>query len=421
MLLNNLKLKKMKIIYVKKVLTVILNDNTVITKGDCTKELYDKVLEKSEDEQAVMKMLLPKFYEKVEEFKEKEEEIEAIKTLVEDIKTSSIITTKDKRSYILDVSDAISLPQDFVKAIISAEKENNTEIVQTYKNFWTLACLNPDAKARDNMFWFLTKWGFKLSKSGLFVAYRNANVVSKGKISATLSSELIDFVTASYVKIKTQKKSPKSFHVIITVSGYEETYCYKKIDADLSSTDTIVGVVYDLYQQINNPDEEDSSPEYTDAHSGKFKIKIGKIVSMPREDCDERQDITCSKGLHVASKSWLEKQGKTYFGTQGLMVLVNPVDVVAVPKEDSYGKMRVCAYLPIMPIKKNKFGNIIEEDIPTGFEDNFFNIQIDYKGEKNREDVGNYTITIPDSPILNIKTITQNLQDIKVLLSKKVC
>ena len=409
----------MKLIYVKKVLTVILSDNTVITKGDCTKELYNKVLEKSEDEQAVMKMLLPKFYEKVEEFKEKEEEIEAIKTLIEDVKTSSIITTKDKRSYILDVSDAISLPQDFVKAIISAEKENNTEIIQTYKNFWTLACLNPDAKARDNMFWFLTKWGFKLSKSGLFVAYRNANVVSKGKISATLSPELIDFVTASYVKIKTQKKSPKNFNVIQNEGELE--FSYRKLETGCLENEVLVGTVYDLYHQIDNPDEEDLSPEYTDAHSGKFKIKIGKIVSMPREECDERQDITCSKGLHVASKSWLEEQGKTYFGTQGLMVLVNPVDVVAVPKEDSYGKMRVCAYLPIMPIKKDGFGNIIEEDIPTGFEDNFFNIQIDYKGEKNREDVGNYTITIPDSPILNIKTITQNLQDIKVLLSKKVC
>lgn len=38
---------------------------------------------------------------------------------------------------------------------------------------------------------------------------------------------------------------------------------------------------------------------YTDAHSGTTRIEIGKVVTMPRENCDNNSDITCSRGLIV--------------------------------------------------------------------------------------------------------------------------
>jgi hypothetical protein len=38
---------------------------------------------------------------------------------------------------------------------------------------------------------------------------------------------------------------------------------------------------------------------YTDAHSGTTKIEIGKVVTMPRENCDSNSDVTCSRGLVV--------------------------------------------------------------------------------------------------------------------------
>lgn len=36
---------------------------------------------------------------------------------------------------------------------------------------------------------------------------------------------------------------------------------------------------------------------YTDAHSGTTKIEIGKVVTIPREQCDDNSDNTCSRGL----------------------------------------------------------------------------------------------------------------------------
>ena len=74
--------------------------------------------------------------------------------------------------------------------------------------------------------------------------------------------------------------------------------------------------------------EEDGSIVYTDAHTGTTRIKIGEVVTMPREDCDTVQEHVCSCGLHCGSSWWLKRN---YFGNNGLVVLVNPADVVAVP------------------------------------------------------------------------------------------
>lgn len=67
---------------------------------------------------------------------------------------------------------------------------------------------------------------------------------------------------------------------------------------------------------------------YTDHHSRSFKIKIGEMVTMPREACDNDQEVTCSKGLHLGARTWLKAN---YFGEQGLVCLCNPAEVVAVP------------------------------------------------------------------------------------------
>lgn len=68
---------------------------------------------------------------------------------------------------------------------------------------------------------------------------------------------------------------------------------------------------------------------YTDAHSGTTKIEIGKVVTIPREECDNNSDVTCSRGLHLGARTWLKQN---YYGSQGLVCLCNPADVVAVPK-----------------------------------------------------------------------------------------
>lgn len=43
--------------------------------------------------------------------------------------------------------------------------------------------------------------------------------------------------------------------------------------------------------------DPDGTEVYTDAHTGTFSIRIGEVVTMPREKCDDVQENTCSRGL----------------------------------------------------------------------------------------------------------------------------
>ena len=102
------------------------------------------------------------------------------------------------------------------------------------------------------------------------------------------------------------------------------------------------------------------------------------------------------------------------------MVLVNPADVVAVPPEDNYGKMRVCAYYPIQLIQRDENGYIIDEKIDDGFEDDFMH-HIAYSGDINNTDIVNYTVDIPEIPEISKKKILNRLVEISNSLKKKVC
>ncbi len=83
-----------------------------------------------------------------------------------------------------------------------------------------------------------------------------------------------------------------------------------------------------FFVAYRNVDTTKEKGVYTDHHSHSTRIKIGEMVTLPREKCDCDSNNECSKGLHCASVKWLKK---SYFGNVGLACLVNPADVVAVP------------------------------------------------------------------------------------------
>ena len=120
------------------------------------------------------------------------------------------MTIKGNSVYLLNVSE-LSLPQDLVDAILEAEIEGDDELIQTYINFWTLVSLNPDSRCRQNMFWFLNRYGMTISKSGLFVAYRNVSIKNIGQV---IDNKFAKFITSEYARIKfVSKKSPKHYVV----------------------------------------------------------------------------------------------------------------------------------------------------------------------------------------------------------------
>lgn len=80
--------------------------------------------------------------------------------------------------------------------------------------------------------------------------------------------------------------------------------------------------------------------DYTDCHSGKFNNSVGGTVKMPRNQVDEDDETTCSTGLHVCAKSYLNHFG----GARIVQVKVHPRDVVSIPVDYGNAKMRTCQY-----------------------------------------------------------------------------
>ena len=89
--------------------------------------------------------------------------------------------------------------------------------------------------------------------------------------------------------------------------------------------------------------------------NGQFDHSIGSYVSMPRERCDNDPDRTCSAGLHVCSREYLNYMS----GRQIVVCMVDPADVVAVPNDYNNTKMRTCAYKVVGKLTKDE----VERDV----------------------------------------------------------
>lgn len=388
----------MKVIRLRNHITVIFDDGTMLTNSNCTDEMHNAIMSEYGNEDSVKAILVPEFYKKKDEYEIKHK-------LLSNINDSRYLTVKGSSVYLEDVSQ-LSLPEDLAVAMYKAEQEEDEELFMTYVNFWTLASLNPDSRARMNLFWFLQKYGMTISKSGLFVAYRNVNLKENG---SDISAKLAKVISKFYVKTKFKwKKSPKNFNVVYDGKEYALITKDTLLDEDWDT----IGNLQELYNSLG---DEKKAPVYTDGYTGKFTIKIGEPVTMPREKCDPIQENTCSRGLHVAGRDWLQSN---YFGSESLIVLVNPADVVAVPPSDSYGKMRTCAYYPVALVERDAEGNIVNDNIPDGFEDDFINI-ITYQGEINNTDLGNYELSIPIIPEIDKELIQIRLENIKASLKNK--
>lgn len=157
----------------------------------------------------------------IPEYKKKKEERQILLDFQSDILNSHILSLKGDSIYWTSISE-ISLPQKFAEAVIRAEKENNEDKLIAYKNFWTLCGLNPDERCRKNLFWFLDKNEYVISKCGFFVGYRN--VLKYGQ-------------------------------------------------------------------------DADGTTVYTDGYTRTFRIRIGEVVTLPREECDVNQEHVCAPGL----------------------------------------------------------------------------------------------------------------------------
>lgn len=72
---------------------------------------------------------------------------------------------------------------------------------------------------------------------------------------------------------------------------------------------------------------------------GNIPNVVGSVISMPRSQVQDDPNIGCHKGLHVGNFSYARG-----FGSIVLEVRVDPADVVSVPSDCSFQKLRTCRY-----------------------------------------------------------------------------
>jgi hypothetical protein len=322
---------KFKLICVDGTYTGILNGNIFVSESLTTEQVAKLVSNPTEEE--VIEIFNPKLNEIRESNKQ-------VKELVDVLLESGLFEEKGGSYY--RVGNPISVP----KMLLEKYKETFDGTVEgannfiALDNFWLKCSLNPNVYARENLFEFLQRWGFTITQKGYIVGYRNVDVKQEG------NRELHDFIALNYTKIKGQKKAPKNY----TVSKVGENLVLYVVGSH-NIPNNPIGNLQELYDNLSTLSET----IYTDHRTGKMRIVIGEVVSIPKKECDQSQ-TECSRGLHIGGTSWLKQN---YFGSVGLVCLINPMDVVSCPNAGIYGKMRTASYLPIGLAEYNEEGNII--------------------------------------------------------------
>jgi hypothetical protein len=82
--------------------------------------------------------------------------------------------------------------------------------------------------------------------------------------------------------------------------------------------------------------------DYLDKYSGKFINTIDAVLEMPRNKVDDDKNVGCSYGFHAGTIEY----AKQFSGGCGhiMLVEINPSDVVSIPTDCEFQKLRTCKY-----------------------------------------------------------------------------
>lgn len=100
--------------------------------------------------------------------------------------------------------------------------------------------------------------------------------------------------------------------------------------------------------------------DWTDHHTGKFSNKVGEVLSMPRNSVCDDANLGCSYGFHVGSLEY----ATTFGGSDRRVVIVkvDPADVVSVPHDCDFQKMRTSRYEVV---------GVYDAPLPDGYYDGY--------------------------------------------------
>ena len=405
-------------IQVNDTLTVVLNNGQVLTKQNVESEKLGEC--KTEDD--VIKLMSTK--ELVQEKEKQEEvkkEIELIVSNFDILVQTGDFEVKDNSVYLKGINRSVpkllinkfaNICQEYSRdtygtdAHFSQLLDEDIEY-QSLIRFWKKCCLNPNAQSAEDLYEFLEHHNMKIDQHGNFYAYRRV------KKASSENTELVDFISNSYNKIKAVwKKKPSNFEVFNDGSGFVIVNSQKQNHGENNH----MGNLEKLYLDLPNMQEN----RYTSAHTGLEDYRVGNVISMPRDEGDDDNTRNCSFGYHAASKQY----DYSDFGNQDILVIINPMDVLAVPRGE-VGKLRTCRWYFAMTLEENE-RYILDEDcfdvthLGDIFEEKCLENLEEHVKKGFTEEVKRHTFTIPNISANEITTICKSLTDIQEELKSRV-
>ncbi len=245
------------------------------------------------------------------------------------------LLTRKKGKFYLKGYESAAIPDDLL-ARMKTELDSGKSISPLI-NFFKLLLLNPDTHVRRDLFKFMKHYDFPITDNGYFIGYRACKQTNKTYSAVT------NFVPKEYLMLKAEGLNPADYTAVKDPDGGELKAVLTEVITDDSGNfiapENVLGNLQQMFEDQNNGLVE--APEFTDFFSGKTKVRLGGTVSMPRNECDNNPNNACSRGLHIGTPQYV----KNYGGNSAYIAcLVNPMNVVAVPTDYSYMKMRVCEY-----------------------------------------------------------------------------
>jgi hypothetical protein len=108
--------------------------------------------------------------------------------------------------------------------------------------------------------------------------------------------------------------------------------------------------LYRFLEHKNMPVTEDGcflayksvDQNYKDHHTGKFSNRVGQVLSIARRSVDDNPENGCSYGFHAGSLEYASNFGGG--NRRVVIVKINPEDVVSVPNDCEFQKLRTAKY-----------------------------------------------------------------------------
>jgi len=110
--------------------------------------------------------------------------------------------------------------------------------------------------------------------------------------------------------------------------------------------------LYDFLEHEHLPITEDGHflaykavrNDFMDKYRGVFDNHVGNVCEMTRSKVDDDRGRGCSNGLHAGALNYVAGYGSLEAGDKIVIVKINPRDVVSVPSDCNFEKLRTCRY-----------------------------------------------------------------------------